>query len=183
MIFLYRWLLGAGPPGSATCQFYDLEKVACRRFPGASGNWQNLDWSLDQCCWTGLPSPWQQGPALPPAQACLQRPAPTGHLSGSPYKDRGGSRPKPRFTVREVRVSGAPQEKRGATHPQGFLGGQARPPTPTDGSRGGRKRGHLHSTFPPGNGCARCPLGKEERGTAGKPGGGGDTQAGSLSSV
>lgn len=71
----------------------------------------------------------------------------------------------------------------GATHPQGFLVGQARPPTPTDDSQGGRRRGHLHSTSPPGNGCARCPLGKEERGTAGKPGEGGDPQAGSLHSV
>ena len=89
---------------------------------------------------------------------------------------------KPRFTVREMRLSEAPQENGRATHPQGFPGGQARPPTPTDGSPGGRRRGHLHSISPPGNGCARCPLGKEERGTAGKPGGRGDTRAGSLSS-
>lgn len=60
---------------------------------------------------------------------------------------------------------------------------RARHLIPTDGSQGGRRRGRPHSTFPPGNGCARCLLGKDERGTAGKPGGSGDTHAGSPSSV
>lgn len=99
-------------------------------------------------------------------------PAPTGYLA-HPDKDHGGCCPKPRFTVEGSRPSGVPQGNKRATHPQGFLGGQARPPTPIDDSQGGRRRCHLHSTFPPGNGCARCPLGKEERGIVGKPGGGG----------
>lgn len=67
----------------------------------------------------------------------------------------------------------SPSGNRGVTHPQAFLAGQAQPLTPTDGSPGGRRRCHPHSTFPPGNGCAHCLLGKKERGTAGKAGGGG----------
>lgn len=49
------------------------------------------------------------------------------------------------------------------THLQGSLAGQVQPPTPTGGNQGGRRRCHLRNTFPPGNGCAHCPLGEEER--------------------
>lgn len=56
--------------------------------------------------------------------------------------------------------------------------GQAQPLTPTDGSPGGRRRCHLHSTFPPDNGCAHCLLGKKERGTASKAGGSGASAQG-----